>query len=159
MTRLLLFIFSVWAVYYGYQEYHIGRYFSESGYDITYGKADLNVEVSGREVDFIVVNERFKDENCNEDIIDKYLAQMCTSALGCTPKNYSCNDSVGSQYSSMFNKKTAATKYLHVVDEQTGLVSIMLFWGLTSEESESSCKLLKQSFDTNKKLEYQTNCI
>lgn len=160
MTKLILFIFSAWAFYYGYHEYNIGRYLSETGHDITYGKANLSAEIDGREVDFIVVNQRYKNDSlCDDGTIDTYLSQMCTSSLGCSPKKYTCDDTIDTQYQHMLDQKNAGTHYLHVTDGETGLASVMLFWGLTNKESESNCIKLKNSFASNKKLNIKARCI
>ncbi len=129
---------------------------------IVYTETQLQIRFaqSHRDLKFAIIDEyRSTDTGCvRPPSVDEFVEECKGTGDTCSVIKNKCTTEVHKQYLNMLNEQPNDVTYLHGYNSKTRLRSIMVFWGVTVEESAVFCEEFKSEF----KEIYRTmdlNCI
>lgn len=117
---------------------------------IAYSEGRFHFTEDGRDVEIVVVSERGAEENCSSELLFGSASDLCSEEFRCSPAEFVCKNELDERYRGMLNKETAIVTYLHFEDLASGLRAVVIFWGVSQEESEKICPILIKNLEKNK---------
>lgn len=158
MNKLLLIV--ILAALGGYFSYthHIKQKRDEP---IVYGESRFTLKTANREIELVAIGQRYGTDDCLllKDLVFEKINAVCGNEDICVESNYQCKDELASSYMDMLDKQGARTHYLHIQRQSDDLKGVVLFWGLTDDESLQVCKGLLQKINAQKTVPAITQCI
>jgi hypothetical protein len=126
---------------------------------IVYGEARITFNVPGREIEAVAIGQRYGTKECRRDSPVEKFNEMCGNDSFCVETKYECKVDVDAQYKGMLDKQAARTHYVHLQHKTNDLEGILLFWGLTDEESQAFCSQFIKRIDTQNGIPVVAQCI
>ena len=155
---LLLLLFALLVGYFTYQ--HPARQNQDE--PIVYGESRFTFQVADREIELVVIGERYGNEDCMQlkDLMYEKINAVCDAENLCVnePK-YQCKDELPENYLRMLDMQSARTHYVHVQRQSDNLRGIVLFWGLTDDESLQGCKAFMRKISSQNSAPANVQCI
>ena len=87
------------------------------------------------------------------------LAMICDKEQICGISSYQCKTEMPTKYVNMLDKQSARTHYLHIERPADDLQGVLLFWGLTDEESLQICNTMLQKMSASQGEPVTIQCI
>lgn len=128
---------------------------------VVYGEARITFQTGGREVELVTIGQRYGTDNCQEmhDLVFEKLDAMCQGENACIESSYQCKNELDPKYMYMFDKQPSRTHYMHIHRQGDNLAGVILFWGLTDDESRQVCNVMLQKILSNKTNPVIPECI
>lgn len=146
----------------------IGGYFSyahqskqQPDKPIVYGESRFTFQIGSREIELVAIGQRYDTEDCQQfkDLVFEKVSAVCEGENGCVESKYQCKQELESNYLDMLDKQSSRTHYVHVQRQSDNLKGVVLFWGLTDDESLQVCNIVLQKIDAHKSVPATTQCI
>lgn len=147
----------------------LGGYFSYSHQSkqqkqdkpIVYGESRFTFKVAGREIELVAIGQRYDTEDCEQvrDLVFEKMKAICDGENDCVESKHQCKNELASNYMDMLDKQSSRTHYVHIQRQADNLKGVVLFWGLTDDESLQVCKIMLQKIDAQKSVPATTQCI
>jgi hypothetical protein len=153
MKTILVMLVLGAAAYYFYA--HLQRQDGEQApTEITnpvYLDARLEMSVQGRQLEFALFGKMADDDDCRNRA-DITWGKMIDGCAVCTKKMSTCHATLEPRYMRLFDDAPINTTYLSLTrgaaSERDGRI---VFWGVTAEEGNIVCDILKKEFTKNYK--------
>ena len=109
----------------------------------------LEMSVQGRQFEFALFGKMEGDDDCRNRA-DVTWGKIIDGCAGCTKKVSTCQATLEPRYARLFDDVPINTTYLSLTrGKPTERDGRMVFWGVTSEEGNAVCDLVKQQFAKN----------
>ncbi|OZG75038.1 hypothetical protein BTA51_01150 [Hahella sp. CCB-MM4] len=155
MNKLIVLILVIAGlVYFGYKN----KPEEEKG-KIIYGEARVSFNFPGREIEGVAVGQRYEGNDCDLNNSTNDFLKACIQDKVCVQTKFECKESVDQKYLHMLNKSDASTHYVHLTAKNEPLKGVVLFWGLTMDESKAVCKKVVTDFNSDKRSKFIAKCI
>lgn len=128
---------------------------------IVYGESRFTFKIGGREIELVAIGQRYDTEDCQQfkDLVFEKVNTLCESDDSCVGSDYQCKPELAANYLDMLDKQSARTHYVHIQRQSDNLKGVVLFWGLTDDESLQVCTNMLQKLDAQKTVPATTQCI
>jgi hypothetical protein len=129
---------------------------------IVYGESRFTFQIPGREIELVTIGQRIGMEDCLEmrDLVFQQIDAVCNNEKICYEnKNYECKTTVDAKYQDMLDQQPSRTHYLHVKQPGENLNGVILYWGMTENESWVVCNMMVEKMNKYKQVESNTQCI
>jgi hypothetical protein len=147
----------------------LGGYFSYTHHSkqqnqdkpVVYGESRFTFNIAGREIELVAIGQRYDTEDCEQirDLVFEKMSAICESETNCVESKHQCKNELASNYMDMLDKQSSRTHYVHLQRQSDNLKGVVLFWGLTDDESLQVCNIMLQKIDAQKSVPVTTQCI
>lgn len=126
---------------------------------IVYSESRFALNIPGREMEFVVIGQRYETADCRRDSVAKTMQEVCTAENFCVESRHECKRDVDQRYKNMLGKQSSSTHYVHMQHQTEPLQGVALFWGLTDAESQMICQQLVQKIEAHQGVPVSARCI
>lgn len=128
---------------------------------LIYGESRFTFQAGSREIELVAIGERFEDEDCQQfkDLVFQNIDAVCTSENICVESKYQCKQELDAKYMDMFDRQPSRTHYMHLERQSDHLKGVILFWGLTDDESMRACLNVLQKIQSHQNVAAAVQCI